>query len=138
MSKRLNQIVVVGGVAVLGAFLMLYRGDWFDPEKIRTRNFLPAADYRPDIVQGENYYQASCARCHGGHLKGSVEGPPLLNATYAPSHHADLAFYHAVKNGVKQHHWDFGDMPMLTGLNPEQVSDIISYVRRNQQLAGIK
>lgn len=111
--------------------------DAFDPEQVRTRNFLPAADYRPDIDQGQVQYQEICARCHGVDLHGSGEGPPLLDQTYAPSHHADLSFYHAVKNGVRQHHWQFGDMPLLTGITPEQVSDIVTFVRQRQQLAGI-
>lgn len=132
------RILMIGTVALLGAVLFLNGEAWFDPDQIRARNFLPAVDYQPDIAQGQSRYQAVCARCHGVNLKGSVEGPPLLDAKYAPSHHADLSFYHAVKNGVRQHHWNFGDMPMLTGLTPGQVNDIVVYVRKNQQLAGIQ
>ncbi len=122
---------------VATAGILLTGCDALDPEQIRARNFLPAVDYRPSVVQGETQYQQICARCHGVNLYGSSEGPPLLDRVYAPSHHADLAFYHAVKNGVRQHHWKFGDMPMLTGITPEQTSDIVAFVRTRQQSVGI-
>lgn len=112
--------------------------DWLDPDQVRARNFLPAVDYKPDVTQGQARYQIVCARCHGVDLEGSAEGPPLIDDIYVSSHHGDLSFYHAVKNGVKQHHWKFGDMPMLTGLTPEQVSDIVLFVRGNQRLAGLQ
>lgn len=112
--------------------------DQFDPEKVRARNFLPAIGYQASVADGEVRYQELCARCHGSNLGGGREGPPLLDSTYAPSHHADLAFYHAVKNGVRAHHWKYGDMPMLTGITPEQVGDIVAFVRREQQQVGIR
>ncbi len=124
-------------VILLLSATLLSACDLLDPEKIRARNFLPAIDYQANVVDGEVRYQEVCARCHGPGLGGGAEGPPLLNQTYAPSHHADLAFYHAVKNGVKQHHWKYGDMPMLTGITPEQVGDIVAFVRREQQQAGV-
>jgi hypothetical protein len=74
-------------------------------------------------------------KCHGKSLLGTETGPSLLDNTYRPSHHADLSFYYAVKSGVRQHHWKFGDMPMITGLSPERVSDIIAYVRQQQKLS---
>ena len=132
------RVLVIGIVELSGVVLALNVDEWFDPVQVRARNFLPAVGYQPDIALGQSRYQEVCARCHGVSLNGSSEGPPLIDATYAPAHHADLSFYHAVKNGVKQHHWQFGDMPMLTGLTPGQVSDIVLYVRKNQQLAGIQ
>lgn len=112
--------------------------DGFDPVQIHGRNFLPAADYQPDMAAGEVRYRSLCARCHGDMLQGSDEGPPLHDPVYASSRHGDLAFYHAVNNGVRQHHWQFGDMPMLTGITPEQVSDIVHFVRNTQRIAGIE
>ncbi len=124
-------------LALAATGLLLAACDALDPEQIRVINFLPAADYQPDMAQGSARYQQVCARCHGAKLYGTQEGPPLLNPIYAPSHHADLSFYHAVKSGVRQHHWKFGDMPMLTGITPEQVNDIVAFVRIRQQSEGI-
>ncbi len=125
-------------VILLLSATLLSACDQLDPEKVRARNFLPTIGYQASAVDGEARYQALCARCHGSGLGGGTEGPPLLDRTYAPSHHADLAFYHAVKNGVRQHHWKYGDMPMLTGITPEQVGDIVAFVRREQQQVGVR
>lgn len=125
-------------VVLLFSTTLLSGCDLLDPEKVRARNFLPAIGYQSSAVDGEARYQAVCARCHGLALGGGPEGPPLLDQTYASSHHADLTFYHAVKNGVRQHHWKYGDMPMLTGITPEQVGDIVAFVRREQQRVGIR
>ncbi len=125
-------------VLLLLSTLPLSACDLLDPERVRARNFLPAIGYQASVVDGEARYQEVCARCHGSGLGGAPEGPPLLDQTYAPSHHADLTFYHAVKNGVRQHHWRYGDMPMLSGITAEQVGDIVAFVRREQQQAGIR
>ena len=62
--------------------------------------------------QGEVYYTAACASCHGKHAVGQ-EGvaPPLVHRIYEPSHHGDITFVQAARNGVRAHHWPFGDMP---------------------------
>jgi len=124
--------------AILLLSLVLSGCDIFDPESIRARNFLPPPTYQGSVERGEVNYKNNCARCHGVDMAGTAEGPPLMNKTYGSSHHADLSFYHAVKNGVKQPHWKYGDMPMLTGISPEEVSDIVAFVRFQQQLRGIK
>ena len=62
---------------------------------------------------------------------------PLLHGYYRPDHHANYAFYMAVKNGVVQHHWEFGNMPAMPQVSPEQAADIIAYVRALQRQAGL-
>ena len=49
-------------------------------------------------VDGGALYGKRCAGCHGGDLKGSEKGPPLLHKIYEPSHHADAAFQLATAN----------------------------------------
>ncbi len=99
---------------------------------------LPGSDFVADAAQGEKLFQASCVMCHGQTGRGTDKGPPLLHIIYRPGHHADLAFHLAVKSGVRQHHWSFGDMAPIDGLTPEQTGHIIAYVRREQQAADIK
>ncbi len=70
--------------------------------------------------------------------KDLIKGPPLIHDIYRPGHHADLSFHWAVKDGTKQHHWHFGDMPPIADVSPEQVGHIIAYVRREQRRAGIR
>ena len=89
------------------------------------------------IAAGETLYTASCAVCHGPDLQGSQTGPPLLVPTYAPNHHGDEAFQRAVALGVVPHHWNFGPMAPLPGLDRDDVSKIIAYVRTVQEAAGI-
>ncbi|MDX1267241.1 MAG: c-type cytochrome [Oceanisphaera sp.] len=86
---------------------------------------------------GKLAYQDNCAGCHGADLNGSRKGPPFIHKVYEPAHHGDEAFYRAVANGVRAHHWRFGDMPPVTGVSRNEVSDIIAYIREQQRQQGI-
>lgn len=88
--------------------------------------------------QGKLAYNDNCASCHGADLQGTRQGPPFLHKVYEPSHHGDEAFYRAVANGVRAHHWRFGDMPAVPNVSREQASDIITYIREQQRAVGIK
>jgi mono/diheme cytochrome c family protein len=92
----------------------------------------------PDVAAGEELFQANCARCHGPDATGTATGPPLIHDYYKPSHHGDDAFRTAVRNGVTPHHWDFGPMPAIPGLDDEQIDAIIEHVRGLQRDAGIE
>lgn len=99
---------------------------------------IPPKGFIGDAAQGERLYRSHCSGCHGKDAEGSHRGPPLLHKYYAPSHHADLAFYMAVARGVQQHHWQFGNMPPVSGVSPEEVGHIIAYVRGEQRKVGIQ
>ena len=86
---------------------------------------------------GETKFRARCAACHGERAVGTNLGPPLVHKIYEPSHHGDLAFQRAAANGVRAHHWQFGNMPQVEGLTPEDVQEITQYVRWLQRQAGI-
>ncbi|MBT8435208.1 MAG: c-type cytochrome [Gammaproteobacteria bacterium] len=98
---------------------------------------LPPIGYVADKTRGAELFRQNCSSCHGRAGSGSNTGPPLVHETYNPSHHADLAFHLAVKNGVRRHHWRFGDMPPQPQVSPEAVADIVAYVRELQRRAGI-
>ena len=99
---------------------------------------LPPPDYRGDPLKGQARFQEYCAGCHGSAATGSRQGPPLLDRIYSPSHHADLAFHMAVRDGVRAHHWKFGDMPPVAGITPEATQDIVAWVRKEQRRVGIQ
>jgi mono/diheme cytochrome c family protein len=99
---------------------------------------LPPEGFIGDANNGATLYRKNCLSCHGNAGSGSNQGPPLVHKTYNSSHHADLAFHLAVKNGVRRHHWRFGDMPPLPELTPQDVGHIVVYVRSLQRRAGIK
>ncbi len=88
---------------------------------------------------GEELYNASCAACHGVDVRGQ-EGiaPSLIDAIYQPKFHADGAFYIAVQNGVRAHHYGFGSMPPIEGVDSEDVAAIIAYIRAIQRENGIE
>jgi mono/diheme cytochrome c family protein len=84
----------------------------------------------PDsLFAGSALFAARCAKCHGLHAVGTDSGPPLLHEVYRASHHGDAAFALAVLNGVRAHHWRFGDMPPQPGLTGQDVRDVTAYVR---------
>ncbi|MGP6090033.1 c-type cytochrome [Antarctobacter jejuensis] len=87
---------------------------------------------------GKRAFDAVCAACHGTDATGKTGfGPPLVHKIYEPSHHGDMAFFLAVQNGVRAHHWKFGDMPAQDGLTKADVAGIITYVRELQRANGI-
>ncbi|MEE9542296.1 MAG: cytochrome c [Thermodesulfobacteriota bacterium] len=88
---------------------------------------------------GEVIYNNNCAKCHGKKGAGSVlgNGPPLVHKIYEPNHHGDASFHMAVVRGVRAHHWSFGNMPRIEGVNKDQVNKIIKYIRGLQKEAGI-
>jgi mono/diheme cytochrome c family protein len=88
-------------------------------------------------IAGERLFNANCARCHGQHAAGTVSGPPLVHVYYEPNHHADITFQRAVALGVQAHHWTYGPMPPIAGLNESDVGVITAYVRWLQRRAGI-
>lgn len=93
---------------------------------------------RGDAAAGEVAFNGTCAACHGPGAVGTDEGPTFLDPIYRPGHHADGAFLAAVRLGVRQHHWPFGDMPPQDGLTDQDINNIVAYVRQLQNEAGIR
>ena len=98
----------------------------------------PSDGLMPNPALGKKLFAANCIACHGADLKGSDKGPPLLHKVYEPSHHSDVAFQLAVKNGVRAHHWQFGDMKPVPGLTPDDVAHITAFIRMEQRKVGIR
>lgn len=89
--------------------------------------------------RGETLFNTNCATCHGVNAAGrGGKAPPLVHKIYEPNHHADAAFQLAVQNGVRDHHWGFGNMPPIEGISPKNVSQIAAYVRALQRANGIQ
>lgn len=86
---------------------------------------------------GKRAFDANCAQCHGVNGTGSEKGPPLIHRIYNPGHHADEAFFRAARDGVRRHHWNFGDMPPQPQVTQAQIEEIIAYVREIQVANGI-
>ncbi|WP_246413525.1 c-type cytochrome [Rubricella aquisinus] len=92
----------------------------------------------PLALAGQNSFNAQCAACHGENGFGSPQGPPLIHVIYEPSHHGDFAFVRAVQQGVRAHHWRFGNMPAQPQVSPNEIASIIAFIREVQVAHGIR
>ena len=86
---------------------------------------------------GEAVYTNRCAGCHGARGVGTKTGPPLVHKVYHSNHHGDFSFHLAVRQGVRAHHWKFGNMEKVEGVSKEEVDKIVEYIRALQREAGI-
>jgi len=87
---------------------------------------------------GRLAFEVNCASCHGVNAAGKDGvAPPLVHIIYEPNHHSDISFQRAAKNGVKAHHWRFGNMPPVPGITDNEISLITNYVRELQRANGI-
>jgi mono/diheme cytochrome c family protein len=108
------------------------------PDEIQRALPRIAADAPADVAGGKELFELNCSSCHGPVANGSDLGPPLVDVIYEPRHHADVAFVLAVRNGVRAHHWRFGNMPPLPGVTEPMVQEIVGYVRWLQRQVGIE
>ena len=96
------------------------------------------SELSPQAQIGERAFNAKCAACHGTNAAGREgKGPPFVHKIYEPNHHSDMAFVVAAKNGVRSHHWRFGNMPPVKGVTDADVKAITAYVRALQKENGI-
>ena len=87
---------------------------------------------------GQRVFEAACADCHGENAAGrNGAGSPLVHRIYEPSHHGDAAFLLAARNGVRAHHWSFGNMPPVEGITDAEISCVTRYLRALQEANGI-
>lgn len=99
---------------------------------------MPAA-LSPEAQAGQQAFAANCASCHGADAEGQAGiAPPLIHKIYEPGHHSDLAFVMAARNGVRAHHWPFGNMAPVPGLTDAELANIIRFVREVQVANGIR
>ena len=99
---------------------------------------LPAT-LSPEAQAGQQAFASSCASCHGTDAEGRAGiASPLIHKIYEPSHHGDMAFVLAARNGVRAHHWPFGNMAPVPGLTDTDLAGIIRFVREVQVANGIR
>lgn len=138
MSDGANYMkYVVIGVAVLGIGFVAWRNIGPSGEPGRSVQIVVPQQFSAEGSMGKKAFDGNCAKCHGINAVGTDQGPPLIHDYYNPGHHADGAFYSAVANGVRQHHWRFGNMPPLPQVTQDQTRVIVAYVREMQAANGI-
>ncbi|MEN8040081.1 MAG: c-type cytochrome [Actinomycetota bacterium] len=135
MIRRNASWIGIGALVVILVIAMV----GFGGNSSNTDTGTGIAVQDPELVAaGDPLYQASCAACHGTDLRGTDKGPSHLSVVYEPSHHGDAAFVLAVQNGVRSHHWPYGDMTPVPGLSDEDLDAIVAYVRENQRIKGFE
>ena len=130
LAELLLAAVIVGGIGI-AAWQFLGQDSGAQTTSVKVPKLSPQA------LAGKASFDANCARCHGQNGSGTAQGPPLVNDIYNPGHHPDAAFYQAVRRGVGQHHWPFGNMPPQPQVSDDQVAEIVRYVRELQNANGI-
>lgn len=147
-----TKLIGAFGVAIIAAAAWYFTQDATPPQNQADTANAPAAEpgapladvvipaeFSPLERQGETFFNAVCAVCHGANAAGqSGIAPPLVHRTYAPNHHADIAFLIAARSGVRSHHWPFGDMPPVPqAMTDAELGAIVAYVRALQRANGI-
>ncbi|GBE44866.1 cytochrome c [bacterium BMS3Bbin10] len=132
--KQLPKYAVVG-VILLG--LVLAVSKFFDNDKPTALVDVRVPELSALATRGERAFNANCAQCHGKNAAGTDKGPALVHQIYNPGHHGDQAFVIAAKQGVRAHHWTFGNMPPLPLVSGAQIAAIVKYVRELQAANGI-
>ena len=154
--SRSSQLAIISVLIILGiAWVMFFRpmGDHMASSPHMSGSQMPESSPAqstpiatgltiPDlsVVEklGERAFNENCAVCHGKNGAGNEgAGPPLVHIIYEPNHHGDMSFQLAVKNGVRAHHWPFGNMPPIPDVLEGEVANIIAYIRALQRANGI-
>ena len=141
--RRRNTLLGVGAIAALAlfAYWQLRTPDQVKPTGATVVDAIVAVQVpaiEGNAAIGKRIFDSACAACHGADAAGTTGiAPPLVHKIYEPSHHGDEAFQRAAANGVKAHHWKFGDMPPVSGLTRGDVTMIITYIRELQRANGI-
>ncbi|WP_205319969.1 c-type cytochrome [Notoacmeibacter marinus] len=139
MGRKSAFIAIALLAVALIAWLVLFRSEAPDPamEQSDVSLSLSIPDFSTEQLAGKALFDANCATCHGANAAGSEQGPPLVHRIYEPSHHGDQAFILAALNGVRAHHWQFGNMPPVKGVSESDVGKITNYIRTIQRANGI-
>ena len=141
MLKSLRDKLYIGALAAAAIVGVIGWTQWFGSEPSHSDGAavsitIPALS--AEAQAGQVLFEENCMTCHGPHATGSDQGPPLVHMIYEPNHHADISFILAVRNGVRAHHWPFGNMAPVDGVSDEDTLKIIRYVRELQRANGIE
>ena len=141
-----NRLFVYAIVASIALLTMIACGGQDDPQRATTG--LKGAEQVPGnrirlvrhcFVQARNCSTPTARSGHGVGATGTTQGPPLIDRIYQPGHHPDFSIRNAVRQGVKQHHWVFGDMAPVAGVSSDDVEKIICYIEKSSvPMASLK
>ena len=120
-------------LVLIGAFIPLAAGGGH----FRSHVDVKVGELTPRAAAGQKVFNEKCGACHGINGEGTLAGPPLIHDIYNPGHHDNGSFSRAIRMGVKQHHWPFGDMPAQPQVGFSDLAGILAFVRELQRQNGI-
>jgi len=128
-------LIVLGVITLVAVASYLPIGTGMFNSKSKLDVTVP--ELSAEAQQGYALFRNACATCHGTKADGTDNGPALIIRTYHPGRHADIAFYRAVKLGVRQHHFHFGGMPPIDGISEAEIANIVMFIRETQKANGV-
>jgi len=134
ISGQFSKYAILG---VVLAGLGLAFGGVFDRDNQGVVVDVQVPELSAAALRGQQAFKANCAQCHGKNGSGTGKGPPLIHNIYNPGHHDDQSFLRAAKQGVRQHHWPYGNMPRQPQVTNRELAAIVKYVRELQVANGI-
>jgi mono/diheme cytochrome c family protein len=134
ISSQFSKYAMLG--VVLAGLGLAFVGV-FDRDKKGVVVDVQVPELSTAALRGKEAFNANCAQCHGKNGSGTGKGPPLIHQIYNPGHHGDQAFLRAAKQGVRRHHWPYGDMPKQPQVTNTELAAIVKYVRELQVANGI-
>jgi len=134
LKKRLLLLAIPAGLA--GGYFLIEAVTGGNVAKEMVAVTIP--ELSKVALTGQEAFGENCAACHGKNAGGTDQGPPLIHDIYNPGHHGDRSFYRAVRQGVRAHHWPFGNMPPQNQVMDTEIKEIITFIRETQIANGIK
>ncbi|MGJ8528492.1 c-type cytochrome [Maritalea sp.] len=136
-----NKLAVLIGVAIIVSGVVFFANSMQDTPETKAPTSLPAGFIVPDLIAeqivGQQSFEQFCQACHGDYGLGTNSGPPFIHRIYEPNHHGDGAFFNAAINGVRAHHWKFGNMPPVDDIVETDIGPIVAYIRALQKANGV-
>ncbi|MYB16910.1 MAG: c-type cytochrome [Chloroflexi bacterium] len=141
-GRRIGRLSILGAIVFAIAGILIACGQQAaDPSEYGGAavdlTVVTDIELSPGAKAGEAVFAGNCAACHGAGAAGTYAGPTLIHQLYHPNHHSDGSIRVAAAAGVRQHHWNFGDMPPVAGISPVQIEQVICYVREIQFANGV-
>ena len=137
MTNKASVAGVVAAALIIGWIGWMQWSDDDPAPSDAADGALAIPAFSAEAMAGAALFAENCMSCHGRHASGSDQGPPLVHRIYEPNHHGDASFRLAVRNGVRAHHWPFGNMAPVDGVSDADVAKITRYVRELQRANGI-
>jgi mono/diheme cytochrome c family protein len=136
MGNRL--ILSLIAALVIGALVWRYYPQPAEPGSGQPIVSVTVPDLDAGALAGKTGFEKYCASCHGINAAGQDGiAPPLVHEIYEPGHHGDQSFFLAARQGVRAHHWPFGNMPPVEDIGDQEIAQIVNYIRALQRANGI-